>query len=136
MACVKLFFSHVELSFELSFELATIIFCALLRMQQNSNFLAFIYVSKHSTYPNVIIRYKPVPYSFMCSVAIALIGGSDIVILDEPTSGMDPYARRSTWDLLAKHKAGRTMLLTTHFMSVQVNELQNNYCNLKDPRPV
>ncbi|XP_030830907.1 ATP-binding cassette transporter subfamily A isoform X1 [Strongylocentrotus purpuratus] len=50
------------------------------------------------------------------SCAIALIGGSEIVILDEPTSGMDPYARRATWDLLLKYKAGRTMVLTTHFM--------------------
>lgn len=50
------------------------------------------------------------------SVGIALIGGSDVVILDEPTSGMDPYARRATWDLLIKHKQNRTMLLTTHFM--------------------
>lgn len=50
------------------------------------------------------------------SVGIALIGGSKIVVLDEPTSGMDPYARRGTWDLLLKHKKGRTMLLTTHFM--------------------
>ena len=38
------------------------------------------------------------------------------MILDEPTSGMDPYARRATWDLLNKHKQNRTMLLTTHFM--------------------
>ena len=51
-----------------------------------------------------------------CSVGIALIGGSKIVVLDEPTSGIDPYARRAIWDLLAKHKKGRTMLLTTHFM--------------------
>ena len=50
------------------------------------------------------------------SVAIALVGGSEVVILDEPTSGMDPYARRATWDLLTKHKEGRTILLTTHFM--------------------
>jgi ABC-type multidrug transport system ATPase subunit len=49
-------------------------------------------------------------------VSIALIGGSKTVVLDEPTSGMDPYARRATWDLLAKHKEGRTILLTTHFM--------------------
>ena len=34
------------------------------------------------------------------SVGIALIGGSKIVILDEPTSGMDPYSRRSTWQML------------------------------------
>ena len=52
----------------------------------------------------------------VCSVGIALIGGSKIVVLDEPTSGIDPYARRAIWDLLAKHKKGRTMLLTTHFM--------------------
>ncbi|KAJ7376779.1 hypothetical protein OS493_032513 [Desmophyllum pertusum] len=50
------------------------------------------------------------------SCAIALIGGSEVVFLDEPTSGMDPYARRGTWDLLLKHKAGKTIILTTHFM--------------------
>eukprot|EP01135_Chromosphaera_perkinsii_P003932 Nk52_evm33s262 gene=Nk52_evmTU33s262 len=50
------------------------------------------------------------------SVAIALVGDSKVVLLDEPTAGMDPYARRATWDLLLKHKTGRTMLLTTHFM--------------------
>lgn len=50
------------------------------------------------------------------SVGIALVGGSEVVILDEPTSGMDPYARRATWDLLVRHKEGRTILLTTHFM--------------------
>ena len=37
-------------------------------------------------------------------VAIALIGDSKIVFLDEPTSGMDPYSRRSTWSLLQKYK--------------------------------
>ncbi|XP_067683952.1 phospholipid-transporting ATPase ABCA3-like [Haliotis asinina] len=50
------------------------------------------------------------------SVGIALIGGSKVVILDEPTSGMDPAARRQTWDILQRNKQGRTMLLTTHFM--------------------
>ena len=52
----------------------------------------------------------------VCSVGIALIGGSQIVILDEPTSGMDPYARRATWDMLVRYKKGRTILLTTHYM--------------------
>ena len=50
------------------------------------------------------------------SVAISLVGDSKVVMLDEPTAGMDPYSRRATWDLLLKHKKGRTMLLTTHFM--------------------
>ncbi|XP_067140472.1 phospholipid-transporting ATPase ABCA3-like isoform X3 [Centruroides vittatus] len=50
------------------------------------------------------------------SVGIALIGGSKIVMLDEPTSGMDPFARRFIWDLLLEEKKTRTILLTTHFM--------------------
>ena len=50
------------------------------------------------------------------SVAIALIGDSRIVFLDEPTSGMDPYSRRATWDMLKKKKEGRVIILTTHFM--------------------
>nr|QNH67858.1 ATP-binding cassette transporter subfamily A member 3 X1 [Brachionus rotundiformis] len=51
-------------------------------------------------------------------VAIAFIGNSSIVILDEPSSGMDPQARHSTWTLLQKFKKERkcTILLTTHFM--------------------
>ncbi|XP_047427991.1 phospholipid-transporting ATPase ABCA3 [Mugil cephalus] len=50
------------------------------------------------------------------SIGIALIGDSKVVMLDEPTSGMDPSARRATWDLLQGEKRGRTIMLTTHFM--------------------
>ncbi len=39
-----------------------------------------------------------------------------IVMLDEPTSGMDPQARRQTWDILQSQRVGRTMILSTHFM--------------------
>ncbi|KRX85322.1 ATP-binding cassette sub-family A member 3 [Trichinella sp. T6] len=49
-------------------------------------------------------------------VAIALIGGSEVVLLDEPTTGMDPRARHDAWQLLLEEKQYRTMLLTTHFM--------------------
>ncbi|ODM99022.1 ATP-binding cassette sub-family A member 3 [Orchesella cincta] len=50
------------------------------------------------------------------SLGIALIGCTKVVILDEPTSGMDPEARRFVWDLLLEMRGHRTILLTTHFM--------------------
>lgn len=50
------------------------------------------------------------------SVALAFIGGSEVVVLDEPTSGMDPFSRRSTWGVLQRQRKGRVILLTTHFM--------------------
>lgn len=37
-------------------------------------------------------------------------------MLDEPTSGMDPAARRQTWDVLQKFRKDRTLVLSTHFM--------------------
>jgi ATP-binding cassette subfamily A (ABC1) protein 3 len=50
------------------------------------------------------------------SLAIALIGGSTIIMLDEPTSGMDLTARRKMWDMLKNAKQGRIIILTTHYM--------------------
>nr|XP_020764542.1 ATP-binding cassette sub-family A member 3-like isoform X2 [Odocoileus virginianus texanus] len=50
------------------------------------------------------------------SIIIALLGGSKVVILDEPSSGMDPVSRRATWDILQQFKHDRTILLTTHYM--------------------
>jgi ABC-type multidrug transport system ATPase subunit len=50
------------------------------------------------------------------SVSLALVGGTKLVVLDEPTSGMDPQKRRRTWDMIVKRKPGRTIILTTHHM--------------------
>ncbi|XP_055488379.1 phospholipid-transporting ATPase ABCA1-like [Leucoraja erinacea] len=50
------------------------------------------------------------------SVALAFVGGSKVVILDEPTAGVDPYSRRGIWDLLLKYRQGRTIILCTHHM--------------------
>jgi ABC-2 type transport system ATP-binding protein len=51
------------------------------------------------------------------SVALALVNDADVVFLDEPTTGMDPQARRQLWDVIhALRDRGKTILLTTHYM--------------------
>ncbi|EAA07114.4 AGAP010416-PA, partial [Anopheles gambiae str. PEST] len=50
------------------------------------------------------------------SVGIAIIGDPKIIILDEPTAGVDPYSRRHMWSILQNRKHGKVILLTTHFM--------------------
>ncbi|MET8661883.1 ABC transporter ATP-binding protein [Streptomyces griseus] len=51
------------------------------------------------------------------SLAMAVVGRPELVFLDEPTAGLDPGARRSTWDLVRELRAdGVSVVLTTHFM--------------------
>ncbi|UCF07580.1 MAG: ABC transporter ATP-binding protein, partial [Thermoplasmata archaeon] len=50
-------------------------------------------------------------------IAVALVNDPDIVFLDEPTTGLDPRARRDTWEVIKTLKAeGKTVFLTTHYM--------------------
>jgi ATP-binding cassette subfamily A (ABC1) protein 3 len=45
-----------------------------------------------------------------------MIGNSKIVMLDEPSSGMDTSTRRRLWEMLKKNKSGKIVILTTHYM--------------------
>ncbi|NXE26198.1 ABCAD protein, partial [Ardeotis kori] len=81
--------------------------------QQVSGALEDVDLSQH--------QYKPVGalsggMKRRLSIAICFIGNSKTVVLDEPTSGVDPCSRRSIWDVLLKYKAGCTLIFTTHHL--------------------
>jgi len=51
------------------------------------------------------------------AIGLALVNDPDVVFLDEPTTGLDPQARRNVWDLIESLKeSGKTIILTTHYM--------------------
>uniref|UniRef100_A0A8C7V2D9 Cholesterol transporter ABCA5 n=1 Tax=Oncorhynchus mykiss TaxID=8022 RepID=A0A8C7V2D9_ONCMY len=50
------------------------------------------------------------------SVGIAILGDPKILLLDEPTAGMDPCSRHQVWSLLKSRRAGRVTVLSTHYM--------------------
>jgi len=57
------------------------------------------------------------------SLAIALIGNPPVIYLDEPSTGMDPQARRFMWNLISRIRENRAIILTTHSMEVCVHHL-------------
>ncbi|KAI5722388.1 hypothetical protein M8J76_007632 [Diaphorina citri] len=65
---------------------------------------------------DVLTKYLSGGQKRKLSVAIAILGDPKIIILDEPTAGIDPYSRRHMWTILQKKRPGRVILLTTHFM--------------------
>ncbi|XP_019750907.1 uncharacterized protein abca12 [Hippocampus comes] len=50
------------------------------------------------------------------SISIAFIGGSHLVVLDEPTTGVDPCSRRSIWDIVIQNKKRHTIIMSTHHL--------------------
>jgi ABC-2 type transport system ATP-binding protein len=61
-----------------------------------------------------------------------LVGKPDLLFLDEPTTGMDPQARRATWDIVRSvAQRGATVLLTTHFMD-EAERLANRIAIIDD----
>ncbi len=51
------------------------------------------------------------------AIGTALVGDPEMIFMDEPTTGLDPQARRNVWDIIDKlRKSGKTVFLTTHYM--------------------
>jgi ABC-type transporter Mla maintaining outer membrane lipid asymmetry ATPase subunit MlaF len=53
------------------------------------------------------------------SVALAFVGGSECVILDEPSSGVDPSARRAMWNLIMRRKSSKYYNRPTSFSNLK-----------------
>ena len=65
---------------------------------------------------NMIARNLSAGQRRKLSIAISVIGGSQVIFLDEPSSGMDITSRRNLWDILKRLSDGRIIILTTHYM--------------------
>jgi len=66
---------------------------------------------------NVLFRNLSGGQQQRLSVALAFVNDPDIVFLDEPTTGLDPQARRAMWEVIETfRRAGKTVFLTTHYM--------------------
>jgi len=61
------------------------------------------------------------------SLAIAAIGSPKIILLDEPTTGLDPKVRGQVWRLIEKLKEGKSIILTTHSME-EADVLADRIC--------
>ncbi len=65
------------------------------------------------------------------AIGTALIGNPDLIFMDEPTTGLDPQARRNIWDMIEKFKnSGKTIFLTTHYM--EEAEMLSDYVYIMD----
>ncbi len=68
-------------------------------------------------YLNKYIKHLSGGWKQRVSFALALINDPDIVVLDEPTTGLDPEIRRDIWSIIQKLKSeGKTIILTTNYM--------------------
>ncbi|WP_243298206.1 ABC transporter ATP-binding protein [Bacillus litorisediminis] len=62
------------------------------------------------------------------AIGLAMINDPEMIFLDEPTTGLDPQARRNIWDIIVKLKdMGKTVVLTTHYME-EAEKLSDRVC--------
>jgi ABC-2 type transport system ATP-binding protein len=69
-------------------------------------------------------------------LGLALVGDPQLVFLDEPTTGFDPAARRTAWEMIRSLRAlGKTVLLTTHYLD-EAQQLSDRVAVLREGRIV
>ncbi|GAA0453549.1 ABC transporter ATP-binding protein [Alkalibacillus silvisoli] len=62
------------------------------------------------------------------AIGMAMVGDAEMIFLDEPTTGLDPQARRNLWDIILRLKAlDKTIILTTHYMD-EAEQLSDRVC--------
>lgn len=71
---------------------------------------------KMNEYKDTIVKNLSAGQRRKLSILIALIGGSEVIFLDEPSSGMDITSRRNLWDILKQCAKNKIIVLTTHYM--------------------
>ncbi|HET7380104.1 MAG TPA: ABC transporter ATP-binding protein [Gaiellales bacterium] len=71
------------------------------------------------------------------AIALALVHDPDVVFLDEPTTGLDPQARRNLWDVIRaiNDRAGKTVVLTTHYLE-EAEELCDRVAIMDESRVI
>ncbi|WP_417899899.1 ATP-binding cassette domain-containing protein [Bacillus haimaensis] len=70
------------------------------------------------------------------AIGLAMISDPEIIFLDEPTTGLDPQARRNIWDIILQLKSlGKTIILTTHYME-EAEKLSDRVCIVDQGRIV
>lgn len=113
----------------------------LLTVYENIDYFACMY-SKHVSIDNLMedlglmekrnALFKDLSGGFKqrVGIAIALVNDPEVLFLDEPTTGLDPKARRDVWNMINGLKAkGKTILLTTHYMD-EAYHLADRVCVL------
>jgi len=78
-----------------------------------SRWLEKVELSGHG---NKLSKYLSGGMKRKLSILLAFVGKCRTIILDEPTSGVDPFARRQIWDFLLRNKQNKTIVLCTHHM--------------------
>lgn len=90
-------------------------FASLYKKSQSSDYILKLFSLEERK--NSYIKHLSGGEHQRLSVALAFVNDPKILFLDEPTTGMDPNARRDMWDIIEMgRKEGKTMILTTHYM--------------------